>query len=512
MGKIRALLTGVSEYDIKSCTNLPYCRNDLYAMRHALIKGLNVKSEDIIVCGEGGTVRIEDLNSALSSALYGLTEDDIFIFYFTGHGSGDSLILSDSRILFQNIIDEIGKVPVRSKIMILDTCHSGNFTLESVPSLDMDKAIEDFVGRGFAVMASCSPDQFSGFNVEREMSAYTSFVCDAMTARFLIRKGRKSLEDINQAVFRFSEVYNRKQQNAGYPYIQEPIFRSSIGGTLFFDVEEYSPYKVENIYEETEDYIIYKVEPVNTMNLKRLSAEIILKYQFDLEKIADITLEIRERLKYEEIFQNGKAEAMLKGKRLGILFCYFGYDEDDMIDHNYYCRTTWLDYRQDKKKWYHKNENAVVINDVYLVTNPSYDEIKQLKDHSIDKDRFISITRDYAAHLVTAAEKYIKAFREYLNNTITEESFINIIRPLNDEIEEFYFKQNDLPIAPNELHEWSNKHSALAGDIYDFTLFYNENSMETRTEENRRWLMNDAIKRYHRELEELKEIDKDIDK
>jgi hypothetical protein len=42
METIKALLVGVCEYITIKCDSLPLCKNDLFAMRTALIYGLNV--------------------------------------------------------------------------------------------------------------------------------------------------------------------------------------------------------------------------------------------------------------------------------------------------------------------------------------------------------------------------------------------------------------------------------------------------------------------------------------
>src|SRR5665648_923394 len=60
-------------------------------------------------------------------------------------------------------------------------------------------------------------------------------------------------------IFHFAELCNRK----GKYNFQQPIFRANVGGTIFFDVEEHNPYKVAKIYEESDNYIIYAVEPVH---------------------------------------------------------------------------------------------------------------------------------------------------------------------------------------------------------------------------------------------------------
>lgn len=114
-------------------------------------------------------------------------------------------------------------------------------------------------------MASCGAEQYSSFNEDKGISLYTSFVCDALTSHFLIRKGKKSLDTIN----------------------------------VFFDVEEYNPYKIARIYEETDNNIIYSVEPVHHAGVKRLSVKVILRFQSSMEQIAEIATEIKNKAIYQ---------------------------------------------------------------------------------------------------------------------------------------------------------------------------------------------------------------------
>lgn len=305
MGAIKALLVGVSDYSAVGGPNLPLCKNDLYAMRSACIHGLKASLDNILLCGETGKVTKIELVASIKNALNEVTEDDTFIFYFSDHGGSNCLVLSDGLIELQSLINLMERVRAKSKIVILDSCYSGGFALDSIPIMDINETIEHFAGRGFAVLASCGAGQVSGFNSDRQISLYTSFVCDALTSHFLIRKGKKSLEAINEAIFRYAEASNRKNGRN----FQQPVFRSSIGGTIFFDVEEYNPYKVAEIYEETENYIIYSVEPAHHAGAKRLSVKVILRFQSSLAQISEIASEIKNKVLYCDVFQNEIAES-----------------------------------------------------------------------------------------------------------------------------------------------------------------------------------------------------------
>ena len=501
MGTIRALLVGVCEYPATHSPSLPLCKNDVHEMRRALIGGLNVCVENIWSLGETGSVTTQELLSAIAFTLWGATEEDTFIFYFSGHGGNvggkNCLVFSNDVIELQALIDVMERIPTKNKIAILDSCHSGDFSLSGVPPMNMNETVEHFAGHGFAVMASCGANEFSGFHDERQMSLYTSFVCDALTSRFLIRQGKKSLEAINEAIFRFAEALNSTQQR--------PVFRSNIGGTVFFEVEDYHPYQVEKIYVETDTYIIYDIEPVHHANAKRYAAKVILRFQSTPEQIAEIAKEVQAQLLNLEIYANEVAQAHFYGKPANIIWCYFGYDEEDMVNSTFLCHTTWVDDTQDKGYWYRNAEN--IHSDVYIEVNPSYQWIKELTTPSMSKEQLIQITQEYTARIVSAGERYIRLFREYLNHTLTEAQFIDCVAPLNTEISNWYCKQSELPFPPKELHNWRLMHTSIASTIHDFSLYYNKKFLDRWSPKSRQQLLRDSIKRYELELEELKATD-----
>ena len=507
MGKTTALLVGVCMYPAKGYPPLPCCANDVQAVGKALITGLNMPATNIRTCGHNGMVCLSDLLSGLNWAGSSVSEEDTFLFYFSGHGGSKILALSDGNLDLQSLIDGIETIPAKNKVIILDSCHSGDFAISDNPALDMAENIDAFVGHGYAVLASCGAEQTSGFNPERRLSTYTCFLVDALTARFLIREGKKSLESINEAISHFAKLWNKE-----YPAKrQTPIFRSNIGGTIFFDVEEYKPYQVASVYEETKNYIIYSVEPLHTLQAKRLRVKVILRYDSTYEEIADIAKEIKDKVIFADVYQNERSESHHKGKPANIVWCYFGYSEDDLVDGNYVCHTTWVDDNQNKDWWYREKTNSQVANGVYLELHTSYKTIYQmLHGEKVDREELVDKTRKITEKLINSAQHYIRLYREYRNRVLSEAEFIDAVEPINREITCLYFKQSELPYPPKEISEWSNAHTQLAATIQDFALYYDKQHGKTWTSEAKIQLMESTIRRYNSELEALRVIDKQV--
>ncbi len=501
---IRALLIAVSDYHGIGLVDLPLCKNDLDALQRALVNGLNARPQNILIYGGTGVVTFEDLAVAFAQLLRDIEEEDTFIFYFSGHGGNSCLCLSDRAILIQELINFIDQVPAKNKVVILDCCHAGDFSLGGVSQISIEEMVGVFVGKGCAVMASCGAGEESGFCEERKISLYTSFVCDALTFRPLIRKGKKSLEEINRLIFRFAEISNQQRATS----MQHPIYRSSINGTIFFNVEDYHPYKQKHIYFEAEEYIIYEVEPVHIGITKRYSVKVILRFPDTPEQIAAIADDVKNTVLYCDVYNNQIAERRFKGRPANIVWCFFGYNEDDMVNGNYAWRTTWVDKSQDKTWWYRLDKDSNVINGIHIKEFPQYKWVNEVYQKTgIPNDELISLTRECTNHLIELAREYINTFREYRNKTITETQLIDAVAPICDEILKLYIKQSDFPMPPAELHGWAQAHTELANTIHDFSLFYNKRYMDKWTKDNREMLCLNTIKRYTEELEKLRIID-----
>ena len=506
MSNVTALLVGVCTYYAK-VDDLPFCKNDVQAVKEALISGLNVSEDKIITCGQSGVVTIDDLFVGLNTSISKTEKEDTFIFYFSGHGGKNTLVLSNYRLNLQSLIGGIERISAKNKVIILDSCHSGDFVINDRQPLDLTEMIETFVGHGYAVLASCGAEEKSGFESKRQLSTYTSFLVDALTSRFLIREGKKSLESINEAIFHFARMWNNKNSS----YTQTPIFRSNIGGTIFFDVEEYTPYHTTKVYEETDTYIIYEVAPVHTAIAKRLSAKVILRYKSSIEEIAYIANEVKEKIKDTEVYPNALSEFHHGGKSANIIWCYFGYSEDDIVDSNYICHSIWVDDTQDKNWWYKENKNSRIVNNICLEINPSYKMINTMLHKEVaNSEDLIKEINAITEKLINAAENFIKLYREYQNGVIDETDLIDAVEPLNCKIADLFLQQSNLPYPPKELHEWANAYAELAGTIYDFSLYYNKKNIDKWTSETKIYLMNSSIKRYENDLEKLRILEKNI--
>lgn len=512
MSKLKAVVVGVSNYYISGVDNLPFCKNDVDLFSDTLQKGLKLDKNDIIRCGDFGDVKIEDFIEALSQIASSIDNTDTLIFYFSGHGTTQDdahyLVFSDGIVSTHEIIKLLESVPNRSKIIFLDCCKSGNFSVSNTPYFNIEKTVEEFQGKGYAVFSSSKAGQYSYGHSEKPISVFTSFLCDAILDKNLIRKGKLTLNDIQKLVSLYLEIWNKRNPDEQ----QHPIFRANMGGTIFFDVEDYEPFYTSNIYIEHDKYIIYKVEPVHNGVTKRYAVKTILKEPLSIEEMGDLSLKIKEEIKDAEIYSNEITQKLFTGKLANIVWVYFGRDESDIINGNFICHTTWVDDTQNKEQWYRiNNEDTFMINGVHINIHSYYEHLKIFtNENRASKDKVLFETKEILTDMLTLAEKVISLYNEYRNEVFTEMELFDKLESVIPKIEDSFLLSTDLAIPPDEINDWFNTCLALFGTIHDFTLYYNKNYLGQRTEQNRKACMEMAVRSYYTDLQELKVLENKI--
>ena len=512
MGTVKAILVGVSDYSAISQPNLPFCKNDIAIMRQTLISNLDMEPADIISLGWNGKVtRAEFLNRLLLLQSC-IQKTDTLLFYFSGHGgifadNSHNLAFSDGFLTTQKLIDAINETGTKNKLIILDACFSGKYTIKPGKKMNTDDWLEPFVNTGCAVISSSSKNQVSRLYPGENISIFTYFFCLALRGCSSSKKEGISFEQIYEVILMFLDRWNKEHPNMA----QNPAYRSNIGGTIMFRTKDPRTYHVNTFVSDHADYSICSVEPVHFANVKRLRVTAILKHPVTPEELSAINWDIINEVSYADVYQSEIAERRFKGRPANIVFCFFGYDAEDITNSTYAYRTTWTDRTQDRKHWYAPSKDSVDIGDIHIVTNEGYSSIKEFeKAHTGDRKHIIHEEKEIVSKIVVLAEQVIGEYREYRNTEISEPELIARLQPILPQIEELFFRELDLDIPPVDIHDWAYACSALISTVHDFVYYYKEQYLDKRTVENRRQCMDITINRYHEDLRKLQEAENEL--
>ena len=485
----------MGEYEGRS-TNLPGYVADSKRMQEALIKGLRFSEENIRVLGKEGRVTTREFVRALKEFQYLLKKEDTLIFYFSGHGQKKAVLLSDGAFLIQDIVNCIESLSCKNKVLIFDCCYAGNFEASEIKKWNIEEELEQFVGTGIAIMGSSASDEQSFFL--KEGSIFTQAVCNAFCSKSLIKGGKISLEDIIFEVRIFMKKWNER-----YPeQRQHVICRSSIGGTIFFRVEEEIQEKVPKLIYAGEDYEIKNVKSIGTISEKRLCVFICLNKEISEEESIKFTKRIVKQVRYLRISEKEKKQFFRKSA--DAIWCYFAKDEHDSLYSSYYQYTIWGKTRKERQKYFRKDRNAKVSNEIYIWKNPDYELIRKIQSQEESYETCERESKELLQKILLKAQEFVQVMEEVQNQKILIAEIKEEYQEWIEEVRRLYLKLSDQPIPPDELYDWIQDVFSLAGWILDIAIVLKKEKIDSGDS----WMLKNAIKNYYEELEKLKKYKK----
>lgn len=493
-----ALLISVGNYDNIGLEELPAVP-DLYLMQNTLVKGLKIDPDNIRILGKEKSVPSHSFARSLTEFEKLLNTEDCFIFYFSGHGRENELLFSDGAVTLNSIIEYISRLQARQKIVILDCCYAGQAEISIKAPFMTEESLAIYSGAGVAVMASCASGQDSWTADDKKTSLYTKVLSTAICSRRRIRKGRLSLQDINEEIRYLMGKWNEKHPERA----QYPVYRDNMIGTVFFQTHEYLPYIPQKIYYDTAEYTLHHVKPMNTAFQKRLSAFVILKSN-DESMIVPVAKQIVKQLQYSDVFASIRSETRFKGKPVDVIWCYFGHDEEDLLRSNHFAYTIWAKDEKLRETYYRENSYTEVLDDIYVFWNPSYETVKKLQETNRDKEDIKAEYTTLQNLLIEKAESFIHDLAEVENGTISWKTVKAASNEWIHEVKELFFKLSDSDIVPPELNDLGEAILDLGGYVVDLALYMDHDEMWN--DNDRWWIIKETVRRYREKLEELSEM------
>lgn len=205
------IIVGVGTHENKPVYGiLPHAANDAYELAKVLLSGARgYKEERLSLFVNASESSHQDSNiqirgrpvfTSVIKAINNLAnperlkEDDLLMFYFSGHGvldderpylvceDTDPGSLKETALDMLTIIEKIENSGAGVKVIILDSCHAGaSLGIKSVEPMK-----EDFIkrvfekARGISIMTSCKAKEFSYPNNDKSMSVFTEKLVETL--------------------------------------------------------------------------------------------------------------------------------------------------------------------------------------------------------------------------------------------------------------------------------------------------------------------------------------------
>lgn len=213
IGKAWAVLVGINQYTDPFIPGLKVCVDDVTAIQQTLARRYQAARSLTDATPEHLPIRANILGE-LSAVAQAAGEDDLLLFYFSGHGiaeGGESYLLAqDTRlaalkhtaIAMKDIREIIEQSPAHAKVIVLDACHSGASIGKAAATMTSEfiqRVFEE--AEGMAVLASCKQGQQSWEWQAEHHSVFTYYLLEALSGKAdLDGKGFVTVSDASRHV------------------------------------------------------------------------------------------------------------------------------------------------------------------------------------------------------------------------------------------------------------------------------------------------------------------------
>jgi len=226
----KALIVGIDYYH--SSNQLYGCVNDAHAVNSALERHSdgtkNFSTKMLTGTGEANAVSRRDLRQSVADLFAG--DDEIALLYFAGHGfidqSGGFLICSDSEdgtdgLSLSEIVNLANRSEARSRIIVLDSCHSG---IAGNAQVDDEHVT---INVGVTILTASTVKQYAA---EKDGSGlFTTLFVDALNGG-----AANLLGEVTPGA-----VYSHIDQSLGPWNQQRPLFKTNV--TTFTSLKTVQP-------------------------------------------------------------------------------------------------------------------------------------------------------------------------------------------------------------------------------------------------------------------------------
>jgi hypothetical protein len=214
----KALVIGIDHYD--HISPLYGCVNDAHSVKSVLERHsdgtVNFHVKLLTGTGPNDTVTRKEIRDAIQELF--ADDSSAALLYFAGHGHidqvGGYLCASDTAegddgLSLTDVLSFANKSPARSKLVILDSCHSG-----VAGSTATNKSFAE-LSDGLSILTASTAEQYA--NEENGAGVFTTLLVDALNGAAANLVGEVTP----------GSVYAHIDQSLG-PWQQRPIFRTNV--------------------------------------------------------------------------------------------------------------------------------------------------------------------------------------------------------------------------------------------------------------------------------------------
>ena len=241
-------------------------------------------------------------------------------------------------------------------------------------------------------------------------------------------------------------------------------------------------------------WYIYKLKDVSHGLARRLSATVLTDRHYTQDSLRAVIAEAVTKVRTDPYVRSKLVGDQWGQSPAHVVWVYLGLDMDDVKDTNWICMACWID--SDLDEHYRPTWNFdELYDDVMLKWNSDYHAMKRLwSEYTGGKHEVIQRIERILEQMLPIVEQLEKAFTEFQQGAVTEQSFIHLMQSKSSQAEELQKRSSECPLPPLECVDYSQQFQGAMACFQNLFLLYTSTVfLCDRSPENRSWLFDSNL-------------------
>jgi len=255
----------------------------------------------------------------------------------------------------------------------------------------------------------------------------------------------------------------------------------------------------------TGKYTVLSFRDISHGVAKRYSADLLINGSISKPGIRHIAKEVTDSLRGREYYRNELAKARWAGTPAHVVWLFIYASLDDVATANWICRTQWLSKTlapefTPRKLCGNDMVDQIVIdwNNEYLQKARVYQALTIEKEEYLDKmDSILKRTKDVGL-------KAIELTEEQGSGQLAYDAYVSRMKIAEPVLTKQYLASGDIGLPPVECRDLDQAFQDTMAFAHNIVLPFSERGLTTWSQENREYLVRDAIEGFLRGLDRLK--------
>lgn len=353
-------------------------------------------------------------------------------------------------------------------------------------------------------------EQATGRLIALQIKSGESWFKESHEKGFIYRGDESHLDYwLNHTLPVLIALYNPKEEAAYWQIItRETVINTEKGWKVDVPYTQQINNESKTLFQQiagvsitTDDYIILSLRDASHNGAKRYTANILTGDRPSESRIESLIKIATKEMIHRKYYRSDMTLTRWVDSPARVVSLFIYQSVEDVRDANWICRSQWVDPGLPAPFQPLPLKGKQIGDGIVVDWSKSYNALRQFyKEQTLSKEDYIRQITTFFRQIHVQIEKAMQLTDGLENNSITSEQYIKEMSSLELIITPIYMKATDMGIAPFECKDVNSRFKSLISFGHNIVLPFSERGLKTWKEQNRKYIVRNAIQDYQKDL------------